>query len=207
MFALSPEDLAGRLLGCGDGPASFNVEAARRAGSVVSVDPIYAVSAEAINERIADTHDEVLQQLLQNREDFVWEAAKSPERLVQKRLATMRIFLEDFRRAKNTSRYVAGTLPTLPFADGAFDLALCSHLLFLYSDQLGAPFHVESIREMLRVAREVRVDPLLTLEGTPSPHVKAVRQFCRAQDHIVERVEVDYEFQRGADNMLVVQRV
>lgn len=26
MFALSPDDLTGRLLGCGDGPASFNME-------------------------------------------------------------------------------------------------------------------------------------------------------------------------------------
>lgn len=206
MFALSPDDLTGRLLGCGDGPASFNAEAAHRAGSVVSVDPIYAFSAEAINERIQDTHDEVLQQLRQNREDFIWEEANSPDRLVQKRLDTMRIFLEDFRRAKNMSRYVAAKLPALPFEDGAFDLALCSHLLFLYSDQLGAPFHVESIREMLRVAREVRVYPLLTLEGSPSPHVEAVCQFCRAQDHNVERVEVDYEFQRGADQMLVVHR-
>jgi hypothetical protein len=206
MFALSPEDLSERLIGCGDGPASFNAEATRRDVSVVSVDPLYAFSADAIKERIEDTHDEVLQQLLQNQEDFVWTDAKRPERLVQKRLETMDIFLDDYRRSKNTSRYVAGTLPTLPFADGAFDLALCSHLLFLYSDQLGAPFHIDSIREMLRVAREVRVYPLLTLEGTRSPHVEAVLQFCREQGQSAERVPVDYEFQRGADHMLVVHR-
>jgi hypothetical protein len=206
MFALSPEDLTGRLLGCGDGPASFNAEATHRDVSVVSVDPLYAFSAEAIKERIEETHDDVLQQLLQNRKDFIWEEAQSPERLVQKRLETMRIFLDDFRRSKNTSRYVAGTLPTLPFSDGAFDLALCSHLLFLYSDQLGSPFHIDSIREMLRVAREVRVYPLLTLEGTRSPHVEEVCQFCREQDHNVERVDVDYKFQRGADQMLIVHR-
>jgi hypothetical protein len=30
MFALTEADLGGRLVGCGDGPASFNAEATRR---------------------------------------------------------------------------------------------------------------------------------------------------------------------------------
>jgi len=33
-------------------------------------------------------------------------------------------------------RYVPAQLPELPFADNAFDLALCSHLLFTWSDVL-----------------------------------------------------------------------
>ena len=45
------------------------------------------------------------------------------------------------------------------FADREFDLALCSHLLFLYSEQLTADFHLASIRELCRVAGEVRVFP------------------------------------------------
>lgn len=206
MFALSHSDLAGHLLGCGDGPASFNVEATRRDESVVSVDPLYGFSADAIENRISETYDEVLQQLLQNREDFVWEDVNSPERLMQKRLETMSMFLEDFRGASDSSRYMTGELPALPFPDGEFDLALCSHLLFLYSDQLATPFHIASIRELLRVAHEVRVYPLRTLQATPSPHVDEVIQWCREEGHHAERVAVDYEFQRGANEMLVARR-
>ena len=36
MFSLSEDDLARRILGCGDGPASFNAELSVRGGSVVS---------------------------------------------------------------------------------------------------------------------------------------------------------------------------
>ncbi len=40
MFALSERDLVGRILGCGDGPASFNAEATAEGHSVISCDPI-----------------------------------------------------------------------------------------------------------------------------------------------------------------------
>ena len=51
MFGLSESDLAGRILGCGDGPASFNSEATAEGFSVTSCDPIYAFSAEEISRR------------------------------------------------------------------------------------------------------------------------------------------------------------
>lgn len=47
MFALSDEDLKRRILGCGDGPAALNAGLTGRGGSVVSVDPLYAFSADA----------------------------------------------------------------------------------------------------------------------------------------------------------------
>ena len=40
MFALTEEDLQRRILGCGDGPASFNRGVTERGGDVVSVDAI-----------------------------------------------------------------------------------------------------------------------------------------------------------------------
>ncbi len=96
-------------------------------------------------------------------------------------------------------------LRSLPFQDGAFDLALCSHLLFTYSEQLSASFHVEAVLEMCRVAREVRIFPLLEMSGEPSEHVPAV---CKALDRqgfrwAIEAVE--YEFQRRGNKMLRVQ--
>lgn len=45
----------------------------------------------------------------------------------------------------------------------SFDLAVCSHLLFLYSEHLSEDFHVESIKELCRVAGEARIFPLLEL--------------------------------------------
>ena len=59
MFALGSDDLALRILGCGDGPASFNAEATRRGVAVVSCDPLYQWEAVQIRERIAITYDQI----------------------------------------------------------------------------------------------------------------------------------------------------
>ncbi len=72
MFALSDADLAGRLLGCGDGPASFNAEATRAGHTVVSCDPIYQFTASQIRTRLDDTYTQVLEQTRKNADDFVW---------------------------------------------------------------------------------------------------------------------------------------
>lgn len=48
MFALDDADLQRRILGCGDGPASFNAVLSRRGGNVVSVDPLYQYSGGEI---------------------------------------------------------------------------------------------------------------------------------------------------------------
>jgi hypothetical protein len=79
---------------------------------------------------------------------------------------------------------------------------LCSHLLFLYSEALGAEFHLSALTELARVAREVRVFPLLAIDGRPSPHLPFVlsgleRAGCRIA---VERVA--YEVLLGANEML-----
>ena len=83
-------------------------------------------------------------------------------------------FLADYRQAEPFGRYIAAELPQLPFADGVFDLAVCSHFLFLYSQHLSEDFHVASLAELCRVAREVRVFPLLELGNRPSRHRDAV---------------------------------
>jgi hypothetical protein len=62
MFSLTEADLRLRIVGCGDGPASFNAEATRRGVSVVSVDPIYRWDVAQLEERVTATYDEILEQ-------------------------------------------------------------------------------------------------------------------------------------------------
>ncbi len=162
MFALGDGDLASRLLGCADGPASFNAEATRRGLRVVSCDPLYRFDVVAIRERIAAIFDEMVAQTRQNAGEFVWdEAIPSVEALARIRSAAMDLFLSDYHVGRSEGRYVDAELPSLRFADGAFDLALCSHFLFLYTTQLTEDFHVAAARELCRVAREVRIFPLM----------------------------------------------
>jgi hypothetical protein len=207
MFALTDDDLRLRILGCGDGPASFNAEATRRGTRVISCDPIYRYDAEQLRQRIAATSGEILEQTRKNADEFVWTTITSVEELGRVRLAAMNDFLDDYAAGKRDGRYLDAELPTLPFADASFDLALSSHFFFLYTTQLGEAFHRAAILEMCRVAREVRIFPLLALGAVPSPLVERVADELRSQRFVVSIEDVDYEFQRGGNQMMRIRPV
>lgn len=206
MFALTENDLTRRILGCGDGPAAFNSEVTRRGGNIVSVDPIYVFNTSQITERIAETYRTVMDQMYKNQNDYVWNAIRSVEDLGTVRMSAMEKFLADYDVGKQEGRYVAGALPTLAFDDGQFDIALSSHFLFLYSPHLSIDFHVQALNEMLRVAREARVFPLLSLDGSVSSHLAAVTNHFESNGFSVEIRCVPYEFQRGGNEMLAIKR-
>jgi hypothetical protein len=207
MFSLGSDDLTGRILGCGDGPASFNAEAARRGMRVVSCDPIYEFDATLLRRRIDETADQIIEQTRRNADEFVWDTITSIDELRDTRMSAMRQFLEDFSGGEAAGRYIAAALPNLPFADGTFDLALSSHFLFLYTTQLGKAFHLEAVREMCRVADEVRIFPLLALGGSPSTHVAPVAEALARAGFTVSIEPVPYEFQRGGDRMMRLRRI
>jgi len=206
MFALTDDELRLRIVGCGDGPASFNAEATRRGGRVISCDPIYRCEAAEIRARIASTYDEMLEQTRRNADDFVWTSIHSVEELGRLRMTAMDDFLEDYPAGKREDRYVDAALPSLPFANGSFDLALCSHFLFLYDTQLDIAFHRAAIDEMCRVAVEVRIFPLLALGGGRSPHVDPAVGELRAAGFDVSIEIVPYEFRRGGNQMMRITR-
>lgn len=204
MFDLSPQMLQGKILGCGDGPASFNAELTAQGGQVISVDPIYAFSSQQIEERVQATRIQVVEQVTQSLQDYVWTRFRNPEDLGRHRLDTMHRFLADYETGKVEGRYLTQSLPTLDFADQAFDLALSSHFLFLYSEQLSYEFHLAAVLEMCRVASEVRIFPLLDLKCRFSGHIAPLQtDLCR--HGFAATVEaVPYEFQRGGNQMLRV---
>lgn len=107
MFALSDDDLTLRILGCGDGPASFNAEATRRGAAVISCDPIYRWEVADIRERIAATYDEILDQTRRNIDEFLWDSIQSVDELGEVRMAAMQDFLNDYGQGRAQGRYVS----------------------------------------------------------------------------------------------------
>jgi len=206
MFALSGSDLRSSVLGCADGPASFNAEATRLGLRVTSCDPLYACNAAQIRQRIAATFDIVVEQTRGNQNEFVWEAIPSVEELARVRMAAMETFLDDYEGGLRAGRYMDAELPALEFRDGAFDLAVCSHFLFLYSKQLTSAFHLAAIRELVRVAREVRIFPLLALGSQSSAHVPVVMDHLQRDGFKVSIETVQYEFQRGGNQMMRIRQ-
>lgn len=206
MFSLSKDDLSRYFLGCADGHSSFNCDLTERGGQIVSVDPLYRNTKEQIAQRIKDTREEVLDQALKNEHEFVWTTIHSVEELGRIRISAMQEFLGDYEGGLNEGRYVPEFLPSLSFVDKQFQLALCSHFLFLYSEHLNLDFHINSVHEMCRVAHEVRIFPLLKLGSTPSPYVEPVIKNVEGMGYRAEIMQVEYEFQRGGNMMLKIYR-
>ena len=204
MFSLVPEDIEKSILGCSDGPASFNCTMAKLGKHVTSVDPIYQFTKSEIKSRIDETFNTVIKQTEENRNEFVWEKISSVQELGQIRRAAMEIFLSDYNLGKTEKRYIYGTLPELKFADQQFDIALCSHFLFLYSKHLSIQFHIDAIAELCRVAKEVRIFPILELGSQVSRHFRKVCSYFEKSGFSVETTRVDYEFQRGGNQMLKI---
>jgi hypothetical protein len=59
MFALKPDILSKKVLGCGDGPAAFNAVGNAFGGNITSIDPIFQFTEKEIEKRIEKTFGEV----------------------------------------------------------------------------------------------------------------------------------------------------
>jgi hypothetical protein len=206
MFSLTDIDFQKKILGCGDGPASFNAEMTAAGYRVISIDPVYQFSKEEIESRVRDTYDTIIAQVKENIDNYIWDYFRNPDELGKARLSATNSFLLDYDRGKTARRYLPISLPDLSEISEEFDLGLCSHFLFLYSDKLSQEFHIESIRELLRICREVRIFPLLTLDCQISPYLSPTISALEADNYLVSIEPVDYEFQKGGDRMLKIYR-
>ncbi|NIP50529.1 MAG: methyltransferase domain-containing protein [candidate division Zixibacteria bacterium] len=202
MFDLTEDDLDLGIVSCGDGPASFNCQMYAQGRRVVSCDPIYRFSAEQLRIQIDASYDKVMTEIHKNKNNFVWETIKSPEELGRVRMEAIEKFLADYEKGRQEGRYLPESLPSLPFRDKEFDLVLCSHFLFLYTEQLSLDFHKKAVTEMCRVAREIRIFPLIDLDLNKSSYIPTICSILHQDGFTVEILEVPYEFQRGGNEMM-----
>jgi SAM-dependent methyltransferase len=206
MFALTGADLAGPVLDCPGGAASFTAEATERGARAFAVDPLYARDPVRLAGRAhadAVRGNEFLRDPVRTGR-FVWTYFRSPDEHLAARTGAAGRFGTDI--AAHPDRYVAAALPYLPFPDRTFDLVLSSHLLFTYGERLDPAFHLAALRELCRVARRaVRVFPLLLhTTGAPYPELDPLRRALAGHGIDSELRRVPYELQRGGDHMLVL---
>jgi hypothetical protein len=204
MFALTDDDLTRSILDCPGGAASFCAEVTALGGRVMAGDPIYASPAPALTALATDDLRRAQVYLRANPDEYVWRFFTGHEGYRESRSRSLRLFEAD--RAAHPERYVAAAMPALPFRDRTFDLAVSSHLLFSYADRFSRAFHLDSIRELCRVAADVRIFPLVPFGLTVNPELDSiVGELNRGGLRAVVR-PVDYEFQRGGNQMLRVVR-
>ncbi|MFD8707264.1 methyltransferase domain-containing protein [Kitasatospora sp. NPDC059648] len=204
MFALTDRDLDRRVLDCPGGAASFVAEAGRRGVDAVAVDREYAVHREELGLLVERETSFKRELLAKETAGFVRSWYTDADDLIRQWTANSRLFRADI--AARPERYVAGSLPELPFPDRSFDLVLSSHLVFSYGNRLGEDFQRAALLDLARVARrEVRLFPVTVYDtGERYRGLERLRGEL-AVAGIGSRIErVGYEFQPGADEMLVL---
>lgn len=195
-----------RVLGVGEGPASCNSEMVGFQCTVVSVDPIYQFSAKEIAARVQEVTPLMEAQLSKHADRYIWEDFECAETLVKARLSSKRTLLFDYEAGKTQGRYIFGSVPNLPFGRDCFDVALCSHLLFLYDDMMNQDFHFRSLIAMTETARGARVFPVVNREGNVSQMLDTTIQQLENAGLECVLEPVTYRFQKGADTMLRINR-
>ena len=82
---------------------------------------------------------------------------------------------------------------------------LSSGFLFIYDDRLSYDFHKNSIQEMLRVSEEIRIFPLVGLNGKRSLFVdKIIEDLAGSAD--MEISKIPYEFMKGANEIMKITK-
>lgn len=97
-------------------------------------------------------------------------------------------------------------VPMLSFADATSDLVLSAQQLFTSPDQMDAPPHPAAPRgELVRaIPREVRMFALVDTTVAPSRYLDHQRQTAAAEGVASDVLRVPYEFQRGAQAMMML---
>jgi len=189
------------------GPSSFTAEACRRGADAVAVDPLYGCTPAALSAHVQIDYRRMLTQMRARPQLLRFRSFGSIDEAEASRRSAAERFLADYEQHFVHNRYLGAALPQLPFLDGAFDLVLCAHLLFVYEKRFDFSFHLEACRELVRVSRnEVRIHPLVGLGGKPYAELDRLCETLRSEGISSEIVLVDYEFFAGSDSMLVLKR-
>jgi SAM-dependent methyltransferase len=207
-FALDLAALRGRdVLDVAAGPSSFVAEACARKIDAVAVDPLYGAAPETLAAQVGRDYDRMFAQMRAKPRMFRYKSFPSIDAAEVDRRGAAQRFINDYSTHFAYGRYVAGSLPRLPFFDGTFDLVLCAHLLFTYGKLFDFDWHLAACRELVRVsAGEVRLHPIIGTDGKPYPGLARLRRELRAEGIASELMAVDYEFFAGATSMLVLRK-
>lgn len=200
MFALTDDQLAGTVLDCPGGAASFAAEVNAAGGDVTACDPLYASPLARIRDVATGDLRRAYRYHSDHPDEYVWTFFADADHYLESRTRSIELFTTHHQREPEC--YVPASLPALPFPDRTFDLALCSHLLFSYADRLNRKFHLASILELVRVASEVRVFPLIPMGMETNPDLEPVRAELTAAGLATTVVRADYEFQRGGNEFM-----
>lgn len=207
MFSLTPDELKGkRILDCPAGACSFTAVGNKKGLDATACDIAYYHQGEDLKNKGLRDIEHAMANMEKAKGNYKWDYFKDIEDLKTHRLNALHDWANDMR--ENNERYIPVTLPELPFKDKEFDIILSAHFLFTYADRLSYEFHIQTLHELLRVAKEeVRIFPLVDLEGKRYEHLDKVLDDLDEKGFYVEEAKASYEFQANANSMLIIKKL
>ena len=195
-FDLDEFELEGKkVLDIASGFSSFKAEATLKEIETTAIDKIFFFDEKKLKEIVKESL-KTIDNL--NIEAHNFKYFKDLDDLKDKRRIVANLFLYDFEQ--NSDNYIGMNLPNIMFKPKSFDIALISHLLFLYDDILDENFHLKLIKNALRVSKEVRVFPLVNLKNEKSLFLEKI-----LSEFNCEIKAVDYEFLKNANEVLIIK--
>ncbi|KTD38657.1 hypothetical protein Lnau_0467 [Legionella nautarum] len=204
MFDLSKEDMNARIVEYGCGPSAVNAELTATTKNIISCDPLFNLDKDTLYTKVTLVFADMVSRVLKDQEKFDFSRYGSPQLLVDERQEGIAKFFADYEKGKKEKRYIAVSEYALPFADFSFDLALSSHYLFADLDDQDVDFHLQVIKELARIAKEVRIFPLIDRYNQPSPFLGPVLLGLQQDNFGTEVREVAYHLQPSGNAMLRV---
>ena len=203
MFSFDNISPSTKLLSIADGPSTFNLELRQRGINITSVDPIYHLNIKELKGVFKKSYTHNKQYFYEYPEKFTLKNTQEIELILAKRQNTFNQFILDFE--KNRSNYHYGKLPILEFESNIFDLCLCSNFLFLFDHLFTLVFHLNSIKELLRVSNEVRIFPLYSnIDGQESKYLKSVMEYLKNNNYPHSIETNDYHIWKGGNKYLKI---
>jgi SAM-dependent methyltransferase len=203
MFALSDAELRGKMLEYGCGTSAVNAEL-RDKERLISCDPLFNLDKGTLATNVSLIFEDMVEQIEHYQETFDVSRYGSLDALIAGRRQGVNEFFADYEKGRDEKRYIPAMDYTLPFADFEFDFALSSHYLFADLDDQDVTFHLNVIRELARVAKEVRIFPLIDRHDQLSPFLGPVLLGLQQEGYGAEVREVSYHLQPKGNAMLRV---
>lgn len=171
MFDL--EIFPSRILEFASGISTLNLELSKRA-EVRSLDPRFALDADTLRCKAELIFHDMKDCIEHYQERYDFKAYNGLDAFMQTRYDGMQRFFGDYELGLTQGRYRAINELTLPYQDFYFDLALSSHYFFAGLAEQDLAFHIQMLQELARVAKEVRIFPLIHSDGRTSSELGPV---------------------------------
>ncbi len=205
MFDLSRDDLSLKIIEYGAGATSFNAEMNQKGVTVKSCDPIFHLKQDDLINYSRKTFEQTVKKMKGNPQKHCWKTIGEFEEMIESRRKGIELFLDDYPQGKLDGRYQqVQPNSSLPFEDYQFELALITHHLFVNYGEKGVEEHLTLILELLRVAGEVRIFPLLDKNGGVSKLLGPVMLKLQQENLSVEVRQVASQIQKSGNAMMRV---